>query len=133
MLDRVAVAGSGGLGKARQSERLIPPSLQATSAGTISVAIWPGAVRAATIASAASRPTSDEERRRPQPFGIRPRDGFDVGSQRRIVAQMIGGMLADEVDDRHLGPAGIVQIRETIAEAGAEMKSVHAGFSAMRA
>ena len=38
------------------------PSLQPTSAGTISVAICPGAVRAAEIASAASRPISEGAR-----------------------------------------------------------------------
>jgi hypothetical protein len=34
-----------------------PPSFQAQSAGKISVAIWPGGVRAAAIAAAASAPT----------------------------------------------------------------------------
>ena len=57
-----------------------------------------------------------------QPLGIGPRNGFDVGGKRRVVMQMIGRMLADQVDDRHLRPAGIVQIREAVAEAGAEMK-----------
>src|SRR5271166_1135428 len=57
----VAVGGKGALSRAG-SEATAPPSLQATSAGTISVAIWPGAVRAATTASVASRPTSDGER-----------------------------------------------------------------------
>jgi hypothetical protein len=37
---------------------MVPPSLHATSAGTISVAIWPSAE--ARIASTASRPTADE-------------------------------------------------------------------------
>jgi len=36
--------------------------------------------------------------------------------------QVISCMLADEVDDRHLGPAGVVQIRETIGKAGAKMQ-----------
>src|SRR5271170_1844952 len=40
---------------------MVPPSVQATSAGTISVAICPGAVRAATMALAASQPISDAE------------------------------------------------------------------------
>src|SRR5271156_1299956 len=56
----VAAEGKGGFGRAGGAA-VAPPSLQATSAGTINVAIWPGAVRAAMIASTASRPTSDEE------------------------------------------------------------------------
>jgi hypothetical protein len=32
---------------------------------------------------------------------------------------MIGRVLAYEVDDRHLSPAGIVEIRETVPEARA--------------
>ncbi len=35
---------------------------------------------------------------------------------------MVGGVLADEVDDRHLGSAGIVEIGQAIAKAGAEME-----------
>src|SRR5271167_2073878 len=57
----VRVSGRGGLGNAGMVA-IEPPSLQLTSAGTISVAIWPGAVRAATTASAASRPISEEAR-----------------------------------------------------------------------
>src|SRR5271156_6687511 len=53
----VADGGIGGFGKPGIAATA-PPSLQATSAGTMSVAIWPGAVRAAMIASTASRPTS---------------------------------------------------------------------------
>src|SRR5580692_5234316 len=56
----VAVAGGRGLGEAR-SAATFPPSVQAASAGTMSVAIRPGAVRAAMMAAAASRPASDEE------------------------------------------------------------------------
>src|ERR1035437_1498938 len=56
----VAVVGNGGFGNAG-SAATVPSSLQATSAGTISVAIWPGAVRAAIIASTASRPICDSE------------------------------------------------------------------------
>src|SRR5208282_2630212 len=37
-------------------------------------------------------------------------------------------MLADHVDHRHLGAAGIVEVREAIAEAGAEMEKRPCGF-----
>ena len=101
---------------------MAPPSVQATSAGTISVAICPGAVRAATIASAASRPISDAADEVRSHFGIGLRDRFDIGSKRRVVAQMIRGMLADNVDDRHLRPARIVQVRDAVGKTGAEMQ-----------
>ncbi len=39
----------------------MPPSVQAVSAGSTSVAICPGAVRAACTAAAASRPTVQAE------------------------------------------------------------------------
>ena len=58
---------------------MIPPSLQATSAGTINVATWPGAVRAARIASTASLSDTGSRDGGPQPFGIGAADGFDVG------------------------------------------------------
>src|SRR5207253_11370919 len=35
---------------------------------------------------------------------------------------MINGMLANDIDDRHLRPARIVQIGDPVAEAGAKMK-----------
>lgn len=35
---------------------------------------------------------------------------------------MIGRMLANQVDDRNVGPAGIVQIRKTVPQAGSKMQ-----------
>src|ERR1700735_1579142 len=51
----LSTEGIGGWGECDVSE-IAPPSFHATSAGTISVAICPFLARAATIASAASRP-----------------------------------------------------------------------------
>src|SRR5205823_1500533 len=45
-----------------------------------------------------------------------------VRSERRVMAQMISRMLANDVDDRHLRPARIMQIGDPVAEAGAKMK-----------
>ena len=42
--------------------------------------------------------------------------------------QMIGRMLAHQIDDGYLSPARIVQIRETIPETGAEMQEGARGF-----
>ena len=36
--------------------------------------------------------------------------------------QMIRRMLANQVDDRYLRPAGVVQIREAVRQAGAKVK-----------
>src|SRR5580692_240747 len=57
----VGAPGRRGSGNAR-AVAIEPPSLQETSAGTISVAIWPGGIRAATTACAASRPILDDAR-----------------------------------------------------------------------
>ena len=54
----ISLAGMGGR-DTRGIPATVPPSLQATSAGTINVAIRPGAVRAAAIASIASQLTWD--------------------------------------------------------------------------
>src|SRR5580692_11431461 len=54
-----SVDGRGG-GGTTGSSATTPPSVQATSAGTINVAICPGAVREAAIASEASRPSTGE-------------------------------------------------------------------------
>src|SRR5262249_19396385 len=56
----VSVLGTGGLGNGGTGVTT-PPSLQATFAGTINVAMRPGAMRAAMIASAASLPVSEAE------------------------------------------------------------------------
>ena len=42
--------------------------------------------------------------------------------------QMICGVLADEVNDRHVSPACIVQIREAVPETRAEMQECACGF-----
>lgn len=57
-----SAAGTGALGTACGSGAADPASLHATSAGTIRVAIWPGAVRAVATAWAASWPTSADDR-----------------------------------------------------------------------
>ena len=41
---------------------------------------------------------------------------------------MMGRVLPDEIDDWHLGTLRIVQVRDAIAEAGAEVKQRASGF-----
>jgi len=127
----VAVDDSGGLDKMGSGGQRSALA-HATSAGTISVANL--ARRGASgnnrldCVSAQASCTG----RCPQPFGMRPCDRFDVRGKRRIERQMRRGMLADEVDDGHVCPAGIVQICETVGEdQGRDAGECMAGFSAM--
>ena len=67
-------------------------------------------------------PYLGRSRRCAQPLGIGPRNRFDVGGQRRIVAQVISRVLADNVYDRHLRSARVVEIRNTVRQTGAQMQ-----------
>ena len=46
-------------------------------------------------------------------------DGRDVRLQRRVVAGVVGRMVAHDVDDRRPGPPGVVQVGQPVAEARA--------------
>ena len=61
-------------------------------------------------------------RRGPHPGRHRPRQALDVGGQRRVVADVVGGVLADDVDDAGIGLLGVVQVGEPIGQARAEME-----------
>ena len=54
-------------------------------------------------------------------------DRLDVGLQRRVVLDVLGGVVADDVDERHLGAPGVVQVRETVAQARPEMQQGRRG------
>jgi hypothetical protein len=47
---------------------------------------------------------------------------LDVGGEGRIEMAVMGGVIADDVDDRRLRPHGVVQVRQAVGEAGAEMQ-----------
>ena len=97
-------------------------SFQAVSAGRIRVAICGGELLAAAIAAAPSAATDLAVRRGAHPGRHRPRQAFDVGGQRRVVVDMVDGMLADDVDDAGMRLLGVVQIGEAVGEAGPEMQ-----------
>ena len=59
---------------------------------------------------------------RSQPRRTRPRDSFNIGSERRIELKMVARMLADDVNDRHMRSPRIMQIRQSIAETGTQMQ-----------
>ena len=58
--------------------------------------------------------------------GDRPADGpghpLDIGGERRIEGEMIGGVLADDVEHRGTGLARVVKVRHAVGEAGAEVE-----------
>ena len=50
------------------------------------------------------------------------RQALDIGCQRRIVGDVIGRMLADDVHNPAVGLLGVVKIGEAVGETGPEMK-----------
>ncbi len=61
-------------------------------------------------------------RRGPHPGRHRPGQALDVGGQRRVEADVIDRVLADDVDDAGIRLLGVVQVGEPIGEAGTEMQ-----------
>src|SRR6185312_1384627 len=63
------------------------------------------------------------------PTGDGPGEGFDIGGERSIVAEVLRGVFADDVDDGGAGFARVVEVRERVAEARAEMEQRGGGFA----
>jgi hypothetical protein len=109
------------------------PSSHAVSPGRIRVATCPGGVMAAAIAAAPSAAT----RRRVGEVAPSRRTAVAAVSMSEVsgavVLAVIGRVVADDVDHRRRGLAGVVQVGEAVREAGPRCSSVAAGFSAMRA
>ena len=57
--------------------------------------------------------------RGPHPVRHGSRDALDVGGERRVMGDVIGRVLAHDVDDRRVGLLRVVQVGEPVAEAGA--------------
>ena len=104
--DGLASRRGVGCGDARAPRDGPEPSFHAVSAGRIRVATWPGGVRAAAIAAAPSAATdlaSGEVRTQDETVFAA---ALDVGGERRVVAAMIGRVVADDVDHRRRAPCG---------------------------
>ena len=56
------------------------------------------------------------------------RHGLDVGLELRVVLLVVRGVLADDVDDRHLALARIVQVRQPVTEPGTEVEKHRSGL-----
>jgi hypothetical protein len=50
------------------------------------------------------------------------RHGLDVALELRVVLLVVGGVVADDVDHRRVALAGVVQVGQAVAEAGAEVQ-----------
>ncbi len=50
------------------------------------------------------------------------RQALDVAGQRRVVFQVIGCVIADDVDDRRAGAPGVVQIGQAVGQARAQVQ-----------
>ena len=74
--------------------------------GRISVAICPGEVRAVCTATAASAPTVADGGRGAHPGGDAARPALGIRGQRRVERAVIGGLVADDVDDRRVARGG---------------------------
>src|SRR5262249_40433938 len=58
-----------------------------------------------------------------------PRDALDVRGERRVVLDVIGGVLTHHVDDARAGLARVMQIGEAVAEARSQVKESGRGPS----
>ena len=52
----------------------------------------------------------------------------DIGRQQCIILQVIGGVVADDIDDRCRGAAGVVRLARPFARPG-PMQKCHSGFA----
>ena len=63
------------------------------------------------------------------PDRVRAGEAEDVGGERRIIAQVRDGVIADDVDHRRPGALGVVDVGAAIQEAGAEVEQCHGGVA----
>ena len=56
------------------------------------------------------------------PGGDRTRERDDVRGERRVIREMPGRVVADQIHDRRAGAPGVVEVRNAVGEAGAEVQ-----------
>ena len=106
-----------------------PPSLQDTSAGRISVATCPGGPYGRGDGFDGIAAQGLRALRGAHPGGDVARDGLDVGLQLCVVLDVVGGVVADDVDHGHPALARVVQVGESVAQAAAEMQQGRGRFA----
>ena len=57
---------------------------------------------------------------------------LNIRCEQSVVAQMVGGMFADNIDDPGTGPLEMVQVGKSVGQSGTKMKRVEAGLPVMR-
>ena len=78
--------------------------------------------RAAAMACGAIAAPQRRPRRRCAASRIRPRERLDIGRQRRVEMAVKGRVVADDIDQRHMRAARVVQIGQGIRETWPQMK-----------
>ena len=111
------------------------PRTSCTSAGRISVATCPGGPHGGgDRLGGVGRPTLGRGLRRADPRRHVAGHGLDVGLELGVVLLVVGGVVADDVDDRHARPCGRCGGWPARCPApGPRCSSVAAGRPAMRA
>ncbi len=99
-----------------------PPSPQDTSAGRISVATCPGGPMRRRDGLDGIAAQGLRALRGAHPGRDVARDGLDVRLQLCVVLDVVGGVVADDVDHGHPALACVVQVGEPVAEAAAEVQ-----------
>ena len=115
-----------GWGASGRGGAMVAPSLQETSAGRIRVAICPAWARRDRAHRVLGQVAGGAAGVHPAGYGAR--QGLDVGLQRRVVADVAGGVGADDDHHRGPGPAGVVQVGQAVGQAGAEVQQHRGGF-----
>ena len=123
---RLAGTGSG-VSRSMAGSAPLGLSPHDTSAGSISVATRP--LPACRTASAASRAISAGAVEVCTQCDTGPRDTLDIRRQRCVVLHMVGGVIADDIDDGHMTLFGIVDIGQRIAQAGTEVQQRRRGLA----
>ena len=81
------------------------------------------------MASAPSTATLVSRRRRLHPMRHCPGNRLDIRCEQSVVAQMVGGMFADDIDDPGACPLEIVQVGKSVGQSGTKMEKRRGGFA----
>ena len=99
-----------------------PASSHATSAGTINDRDLAGGRASGPNGPGTIGGDRAGARRRVDPARHGPSEADDVGSERCVVLGVVGGVVADDVDDRRGRPPGVVQIGEAVRKPWSEVE-----------
>ena len=116
-----------GAGRAGSGAATSAPSSHETSAGQDQRRDRPGRGRRGRDRLGGVGGDVGRGQRAPHPAGDRAGDGVDVGLQRRVQPLVRAGVVADDVDHRRPGAAGVVQVGQPVAHARAQVQQRRGG------